>query len=86
MTPTEIRTTYLEELVAIAPDLDADTVGDNDHIQTDLALDSMDVLNLVTALHDRLGVNIPEGDYPQIATVALAVDYLGRMIALKSKG
>ena len=43
----------------------------------------MDVLNLVTALHDRLGVNIPEVDYPHIATLGQAVEYLGQMIARK---
>ena len=36
----------------------------------------MDVLNLVTALHQRLGVDIPEKDYPQIATLAKAAEYL----------
>ena len=36
----------------------------------------MDFLNLVTALHKRLGVDIPEVDYPKIATLALAVGYL----------
>ena len=83
MTPQEIRTAFLEELVTVAPDLDPDLVGENDHIQDDLELDSMDVLNLVTALHDRLGVNIPEVDYPHIATLAQAVAYLGEMIARK---
>lgn len=83
MTPQEIRTVFLEELVTVAPDLDPETVGENDHIQDDLDLDSMDVLTLVTALHDRLGVNIPEVDYPHIATPAQAVDYLARMIAAK---
>lgn len=83
MTPKEIRTVFLEELVTVAPDLDPETVGESDHIQDDLELDSMDVLNLVTALHDRLGVNIPEVDYPHIATVAQAVVYLGEMIERK---
>ena len=36
----------------------------------------MDVLNLVTALHERLGVDIPEKDYPEIATLARASAYL----------
>jgi len=83
MTPEEIRNAYLEELVTVAPDIDPLTVRDSDHLQDDLELDSMDVLNFVTALHDRLGVNIPEADYPLIATPALAVDYLSEMIALK---
>ena len=76
MTDTDFRAVYLEELTNVAPDIDAADVGDDDHIQDDLELDSMDVLNLVTALHERLGVDIPEADYPQIATVALAVKYL----------
>jgi acyl carrier protein len=36
----------------------------------------MDILNLVAALHKRLGVDIPEADYPQIATARQAVEYL----------
>ncbi len=77
MTNRDPRTAFLEELVKVAPDIEADTVADDDHIQDDLGLDSMDVLNLVTALHDRLGIDIPEVDYTQIATLALAVRYLG---------
>ena len=65
-------------LTRIAPDIEADDVADDDHIQDDLELDSMDVLNLVTALHERTGIDIPEADYPQIATLALAVEYLSR--------
>lgn len=76
MTEEESRTVYLEELIKVAPDLDADDIGENDHLQDDLGLDSMDVLNLVTALHDRLGVDIPEADYPRIATLRLAGSYL----------
>ena len=80
MTEAEIRTAYLEELSKIAPDIDPETVGDDEHIQDGLELDSMDVLNLVTALHERTGVDIPERDYPRIATVASAVDYLAAAI------
>lgn len=79
MSDTDYRAVFLEELVKVAPDIDADDVGDNDHIQDDLELDSMDVLNLVTALHERLGIDIPEKDYPEIATPARAAAYLARV-------
>lgn len=72
----DYRTAYLEELTRVAPDIDPDGVSDDDHIQEDLELDSMDVLNLVVALHERFGIDIPETDYPQIATVSLAKTYL----------
>jgi len=81
MTKQDIRTAFIEELVVIAPDIDPATLGENDHLQDDLELDSMDVLNLVTALHRRLNVDIPETDYPQIATLARAVSYLTARVA-----
>ncbi len=76
MTQEDIRHTYLEELINVAPDLDIASIGENDDLQQDLELDSMDILNFVAALHDRLGVNIPEADYPKIATLREAVPYL----------
>lgn len=80
MTNLDIRKVFLEELTKIAPDIDPDDVGEKDHLQDDLELDSMDFLNLVTALHQRLGVDIPEADYPKIATLALALGYLKERI------
>jgi acyl carrier protein len=76
MKPDQTRAVFLDELVRVAPDLDAATIAGDDHIQNDLELDSMDVLNLVSALHARLGVDIPEADYPKIATVDAAAAYL----------
>lgn len=76
MTDDDIRRAYLEELVRVAPDLDPGTIAGSDHLQDDLDLDSMDVLNLVIALSKRFGRDIPEADYPRIATADLAVAYL----------
>lgn len=42
-----------------------------------LDLDSMDLLNFVVALHATLQVEIPERDYPRLATLDSCVDYLG---------
>lgn len=81
MSKTDFRNIFLEELVRVAPDIDAADVGDDDHIQDDLELDSMDVLNLVTALHERLGIDIPEREYPEIATPARAAAYLEKKMA-----
>ncbi len=80
MTHAEIRTIFLRELVDVAPDLDPDSIADDDHLQDDLDLDSMDILNLVTALHEALRVDVPEAEYPQIATLGSAIPYLaGKM-------
>ncbi len=80
MTEDDIRRAFLEELVTIAPDLDPQTVSGTDHLQDDLELDSMDVLNLVIALSKRFSIDIPEADYPDIATADRAVDYIGKRV------
>jgi acyl carrier protein len=60
--------------------------GADDHLQDDLALDSMDVLNFVAALHERFGVDVPEREYPQIATLSVAIGYLGQRIGVAGRG
>ena len=81
ITPDAIRAGFLADLTAAAPDLDAGTIGEQDHLQDDLGLDSMDVLNLVAALHRRWGPPIPETDHARIATPARAVACLTEMLA-----
>jgi acyl carrier protein len=80
MTPTDLRAAFLTDLTEVAPDLDASQIGDDDHLQDDLGLDSMDFLNLVSALHKRFGLPIPEADYPRLATPAKAVAYLAEKL------
>jgi acyl carrier protein len=80
MTPTDFRAAFIDDLTAVAPDLDPATIGDTDHLQDDLGLDSMDFLNLVSALHQRFGLPIPEADYPRLATPAKAVAYLAEKL------
>jgi acyl carrier protein len=40
----------------------------------------MDFLNLVIALDKRLGVAVPETDYPKLTTLDGCVEYLDRAI------
>ncbi len=81
MTKTDLRAAFLDDLTAVAPDLDPDAIGGTDHLQDDLGLDSMDFLNLVSALHQRFGLPIPEADYPRLATPEKAVAYLAEKLA-----
>jgi acyl carrier protein len=80
MTPADLRAAFIADLTDVAPDLDAETIGDDDHLQDDLGLDSMDFLNLVGALHRRFGLPIPEADYPRLATPSKAVAYLSETL------
>lgn len=76
MSEVEIRAVLLEELGNIAPDIDLQKVDPSADLREALDIDSMDFLNFVTAIHHRLGVDIPELDYPKLATLDGAVSYL----------
>lgn len=65
-----------EELGNIAPEIDMTSVDPSADLREVLDIDSMDFLNFVTAIHKRLGIAIPEVDYPKLATLGGAVSYL----------
>jgi acyl carrier protein len=65
----------------IAPEVDLDALAPDAELHIDLDLDSMDFLNLVTGLHDSTGLDIPERDYPLLATIGGLTDYLAARAA-----
>lgn len=77
-TNKEMQGVILEELQNIAPEIEPDEIDPDENLRDAIDIDSMDLLNLVTALHERLGVDIPESDYPQMDTLANAAAYLVR--------
>jgi acyl carrier protein len=55
---------------------DVAEVDQNVPFQDECDLDSMDLLNLITALQKETGIDIPERDYPRVVTITGFVDYL----------
>ncbi len=76
MSDVDVRAVLLEEIGNIAPEADLAALDPKADMREALDIDSMDILNLVTAIHKRLGVNIPELDYPKLVTLAGAVAYV----------
>ena len=76
MTQDELRKTVLDTLEEIAPEADLGALPPHKDLREELDIDSMDFLNFVIALHEKLGVDIPEADYPQLITLDGAVGYL----------
>lgn len=64
----------------IAPEIDLGAADDDALLQEELDLDSMDFLNLLTALKDEAGIDVPERDYPQLATFGGFVGYIARFL------
>ena len=78
MTDLDLRAAVLDILGRIAPEADLPHLPDRAVLRDELDLDSMDFLNFVVALSERFHVEIPETDYPKLATLAGCLDYLAR--------
>lgn len=76
MTREQLRAAVLEQLSGIAPDIDIDTLDDTVNLRDEYDLDSMDSVNLLTAIHKRLQVNIPDRDYARMHSISELLDYL----------
>jgi acyl carrier protein len=76
MDSREIRATVVKALCDVAPDLDAASLEGDAPLRARYDLDSADYLNFILLLHERLGVAIPETDYPKLATIDAATRYL----------
>ena len=75
-TDDDIRAAVLHALSRIAPEADPATLRSNESLRDQVDLDSMDFLNFVIGLAQSLGVQVPEADYPQLATLDGCVAYL----------
>jgi acyl carrier protein len=84
MTKDEIRQALIDALSAIAPEGDYDRLKPDRPLRDQLDIDSYDFLNVMVALHDALGVDIPEVDYQKLATLNAAVDYLSTRLRVAS--
>ncbi len=76
MNRDQIRNVILSALSDIAPEADPSALAPRASLREELDIDSMDFLGFVTALHDRLGVTVPESDYPAVDSIDGAVAYV----------
>jgi acyl carrier protein len=76
MNKNEAQKLIVEELGNIAPEIDFNSMDASADLMEELDIDSLDFLNFVTALHKKTGVNIPEADYRQLATLDGASAYI----------
>ncbi|TKB71975.1 MAG: acyl carrier protein [Nitrospira sp.] len=81
--PEDITHTVLRLLGDIAPEADLATLNPDVSLRDQLDLDSMDFLNFLIALHQSLGVDIPEGDYPKLATLSGCLAFLAARLGTK---
>ena len=73
---SQFATALAEELYKIAPDIELDDIDRSADLREEYDIDSMDFLNLVTALGKRFQLEMPEADYPRMQTFNDLVAYL----------
>jgi acyl carrier protein len=76
MTREEIRSLILEIIAEIVPDEDLSNIKDDVNIREQVELDSMDFLDIIMELRKRYGVEVPEDDYKELATLDSSMSYL----------
>jgi acyl carrier protein len=76
MDDSAIRETIIAALRSIAPEAMADEVTADQPLRDQVDLDSIDFLNFLIRLHQRLGVDVPEADYGKLVTLNDFAAYL----------
>ena len=73
----DVRTKVMDIIADIALDEDMSSLNDEVTLRDQLDLDSMDFLDIVMELKKRHKIEVPQTDYPELATMKSCVEYLG---------
>ena len=76
MTRDEIKDVIIEIIQEIDEDADVAVLKSSEPLRDQLDLDSMDFLDIVMELRKRYKLQIPEADYPELATLDSCINYL----------
>ena len=76
MNREEIRDVLLEIIADIDDEADFAALDADKPLRDQLDLDSMDFLDIVMELRKRYKLQIPEDEYPELATLNSCVNYL----------
>lgn len=75
---TNSRAAIVAAIVATAPDVVDDIAGLGDDVDLfdEFGLDSMDRLNIMTAISESTGVEIPDDRYPELNTMSALIGHV----------
>jgi acyl carrier protein len=76
MTRDEIKDVVLEIIQDIDEDAEVKEISENLPLRDQLDLYSMDFLDIVMELRKRYQLQVPEADYPELASLGSCVNYL----------
>lgn len=85
MNEQEIRDRVIKTLGGIVPELDPGSLKQAKSLRDQLDIDSMDFLNFLIALHQEFGVDVPESDAGNLATIDACVSYLAQALRQRAQ-
>ena len=77
------RQEILQKVIDVITDqisVDAEDIDENTSLEDDLEVDSLDLLQIVTAIEDEFGVTIEDEVFGTVKTIGDALDYLEKLI------
>jgi acyl carrier protein len=84
MTKDDCKKLVIDIISDIAPDEDLTAIRPEIKLRDQLQLDSMDFLDIVMELRKRHGIEVPEADYPHLASLESCAEYLTPKFAAKA--
>jgi acyl carrier protein len=75
----DVRAGVIAAIRTIAPEVEPGGIAADRPLRDQVDLDSMDWLNVIVALHERFGIDIPEADYAKLVTLDAIVAYVTRL-------
>jgi acyl carrier protein len=76
MTEDQVKQIVIDIINEIAPDEDTSDLKSEVNLRDQMDLDSMDFLDIVMELRKQHGIEVPEADYPQLASLDSCAAYL----------
>lgn len=76
VTEQDVKKIVIDIIAEIAPDEDTSDIKDDVRLRDQLDLDSMDFLDIVMELRKKHGIEVPEEDYPKLASLDSCAEYL----------
>ncbi|MGC6456020.1 MAG: acyl carrier protein [Coraliomargaritaceae bacterium] len=76
MTEDQVKQIVIDIINEIAPDEDTSGLKSEVNLRDQMDLDSMDFLDIVMELRKQHGIEVPEADYPRLASLDSCAEYL----------
>jgi len=76
MTEDQVKQIVIDIINEIAPDEDTTDLKSEVNLRDQMDLDSMDFLDIVMELRKQHGIEVPEAEYPKLASLDSCAEYL----------